>query len=760
MPIQSGDVKLLKSAVMADVPEGGGAPTGIAVADGVSNAIFPDISELERAGGRVSLRKLVAAVATDDQDLYFGSNLIVAEPPKDPLVAVTFFSSAQTFETRAQATSRVEQYLNRGPMLPGYLLENHVAGQRTIQLLHRPGVPAPNIGRTIVLVLAEETAQEQVQYVRVIAAEVQTRTFTEAGGGGEPVDFLADVVTLEISDALRHNWPGSPATRFFMPATGKTRVRDTIVADAGSYYGVAPLSAPAALGDVAVKATSVYSQLVPNARTETPALDQRPAAQRLLQLATSPRLIEVANTPHTMRIRVGQENRGFSWVQMLKPFPAPGTVIVSYMALGEWYTLQDDGAGGITGQGVGTVNYANGSISITLPVLPDTNTSIIFSWGEKTAYTNRAGQAGYRAPEFAWALPQAPVKPGSVVVTWISGNVLKTATDNGTGGFTGDASGEINYPAGQIFLRPTAMIDAGGEFNTAYTFSTQMTENFPGITPDAGGFALINLLEQPAPNSLTVRWVTVRNVTASSGSSEAVSKTESFTAPATTTVDKATSSWEITVNDQSASSPFIVAADPLVFKLQKINAPAINIAWRLMDFAYKNNGGVVADQAGLAALFTDAATSGTFSTAITGSSTSGTFTVQIATALVGLVERFTIQFKDSVTDSAIAACTIGSLSGTFLSGGNSGLPPADTERTADGVVAVPGMRKGGHHFNADGTAVAVYVVCEPLRDQIFGWVYNPPKQGIWQAWTDEDMAAGQKTLKSMAGIDVVYKIWK
>ena len=40
MPIQSGDVKLLKSAVMADVPEGGGAPTGLVIADGVSNAIF------------------------------------------------------------------------------------------------------------------------------------------------------------------------------------------------------------------------------------------------------------------------------------------------------------------------------------------------------------------------------------------------------------------------------------------------------------------------------------------------------------------------------------------------------------------------------------------------------------------------------------------------------------------------------------------------------------------------------------------------
>ena len=68
MPIQSGDVKLLKSAVMADVPEGGGAPTGNTIADGVSNAIFPDISELDRAGGRVNLRKSFVSVQTDDRD--------------------------------------------------------------------------------------------------------------------------------------------------------------------------------------------------------------------------------------------------------------------------------------------------------------------------------------------------------------------------------------------------------------------------------------------------------------------------------------------------------------------------------------------------------------------------------------------------------------------------------------------------------------------------------------------------------------------
>ena len=59
MPILTGDIKLVASQVMDDVPEGGGAPTATVITDGTSNAIFPDISELDRAGGRVNLRKVV-----------------------------------------------------------------------------------------------------------------------------------------------------------------------------------------------------------------------------------------------------------------------------------------------------------------------------------------------------------------------------------------------------------------------------------------------------------------------------------------------------------------------------------------------------------------------------------------------------------------------------------------------------------------------------------------------------------------------------
>ena len=64
MAILTGDIKLVASQVMLDVPEGGGAPTSNVIQDATSNAIFPDISELDRAGGRVNLRKVHVSVQT------------------------------------------------------------------------------------------------------------------------------------------------------------------------------------------------------------------------------------------------------------------------------------------------------------------------------------------------------------------------------------------------------------------------------------------------------------------------------------------------------------------------------------------------------------------------------------------------------------------------------------------------------------------------------------------------------------------------
>ncbi|MBN8527504.1 MAG: hypothetical protein J0M02_19395, partial [Planctomycetes bacterium] len=54
-------------------------------------------------------------------------------------------------------------------------------------------------------------------------------------------------------------------------------------------------------------------------------------------------------------------NRGYTYVKSLSPGPAPGSVSVDYLALGKWYRLADNGAGGLTGDdgvGSGMVDYA------------------------------------------------------------------------------------------------------------------------------------------------------------------------------------------------------------------------------------------------------------------------------------------------------------------------------------------------------------------------------------------------------------------
>lgn len=553
MTILEDDIKLLASRVMDDVPEGGGGPTGTVIPYGGSNAVFGDVTETARAGGNVSIRQVHMGVLTPTTDALMGANVILSRLPTDPNVSVSL-AKCSLFARRSEIAQAVANYLIQSVVWNGALLEDHVAGQKSIQIFHRPGTAVPDIGRTLVLSYQAGTSGERIQYVRVTRAETNRRTFTYSSGGGF-VDFDADVTKLDLSDSLRFNFPGSAPNREFANQAGKTIVRDTTVADAAEYYGAAPLAVAAALGDQSVKVASIYTQLVPNSRTETISLDQRPAAQRTLTLATSPRKITVGSAPHTTRLKVGQENRGFSWVNILKPFPAPNTIVISYMALGVWYTVTDDGAGALTGAGAGTVNYANGTIALTVPALPDVGSAIIFNWGEKSAFTNRTGQAGFRAPEYALKLDHAGIKPGTLTIQWTSGAVLRTATDNGTGALVGGAAvGEINYASGDLFIRPLHMPDAGAQFAIDYQWATITTKSVT-VSPDAGGFANIVLDTVPAAGSVTVQWTTVRNVSTSSGAS--ASGTASAKEAGSTTTYK----W---IKDPNYQPPVAITRVPII----------------------------------------------------------------------------------------------------------------------------------------------------------------------------------------------------
>ena len=558
MPILAGDVKLVASQVMDDVAEGGSAPTANVIVDGASNSLFNDISELDRAGGRVNLRKVFASIQTDTTDTYLGGNVIVSDPPSDPRVAVTIFATQEVFDRRTHARDRIEAYLNKGSMWNGYLLENHIAGQRSIQLFQRVGAELPTIGKTLFLVMNEGLANEYSQYVRITRIASETRTFSYGTGSGIQ-DYQAVVVSCDLSDALRYDFPGSPPDRLFTMATGKTRTRDTVVADAAKYCGVVKTTQPVAIGDVAASVSSVFTQLVPSAQTETPLLDLTAGgtSETLIEsdngtvsytsaaAFNSSTVLSVGNAiqPGTLSIsvsgatltdngghlmsgttvvgtvnygrgqialassastysgtktisfrpaaapirvadtagvRVDIESRSYNYILTIVPSPAPGTLQVSYRAQGKWYDLRDNGAGVLKGvspeYGVGTVSYTTGTVAVTLGALPDVGSEIVYAWGGKANYFNRASST-IAPPSVALQLTHAGVTPGSVTITWNDGTA-RSATDDGKGAISGNASGTINYQTGLIQITPTVLPASGQTYSVAYTWGPPNEEEF------------------------------------------------------------------------------------------------------------------------------------------------------------------------------------------------------------------------------------------------------------------------------------------
>ena len=235
MPIQSGDIKLVASKVMADVPEGGGGPTAVLIPDGGSNNIFRDISEQNRALGDVSIRKVFVHVRTPDTDSYLGANVIVAEPPDDPNVSITLVQVDDFYSQRSDIKNRLESYLAMGPVYAGYLFGDMFQGQRTVTICQREEAALPISGDTLVLRKYAGLPNEVVQFVRATAMTSTLRTFVDTSG-----PFQMRIVTVSIGDALEADFPGFNATRIdpdFEVQKARTQLFDAVVADAARYYG-------------------------------------------------------------------------------------------------------------------------------------------------------------------------------------------------------------------------------------------------------------------------------------------------------------------------------------------------------------------------------------------------------------------------------------------------------------------------------------------------------------------------------------------
>lgn len=466
MTINQGDIKLIKSQVMDDVPEGGGAPVAGTIEDGVSNAIFPDISELDRAGGRVNLRKVFPGVRTPNADGFYGMNVIVADPPDDPRVSVTLFTTGDFFDERSSAASRMEAYLAKGPTYSGLLFGDHIAGQMSVTMLQRSEVALPTVGDTLVLTKNLGLSNEFAQYVRLTKVTATERTFTDSQG-----DFKRMQVAMNISDVLGQDFPGFDAIRLdaAISYTGKTKINSTIVADAARYYGVVPLEEAAAINDFTVKAEGIYTQLVPSTRIEVPISDARmnQQVQPLVKAGESvERSISIAwTTTQAMFIGNGV---------------LPGSLSISRGGI----TITDKGGVLIdsTGTQVGTIDYSNGVARLstnvfgsssgthTLTFIPAFSASVVNKSipNVVTATTQRLN--------WTQTIDPAPAR-GTLQVSYRALGKWYVLQDDGSGALRGADStygaGSLNPTTGTVSVTLGALPDVGSA--VIYTYAEAIT---------------------------------------------------------------------------------------------------------------------------------------------------------------------------------------------------------------------------------------------------------------------------------------------
>lgn len=213
-------------------------------------------------------------------------------------------------------------------------------------------------------------------------------------------------------------------------------------------------------------------------------------------------------------IPISLGNRGFVYtLSLAEALPRPGTLVVSYLALGKWQEIRDPGNGDMVGEGAGTVAFGTGSVSLTLNALPDVGSSIIYAYvGQNDlAVTQRTGVSIAAKARADRTLPHQGLLPGSYTATYKVAGVTKTLTDSGNGTLSGNGgSGVINYAAGTVSMELLATPDAGSGITHSYEQGS-FTDTPLSVTSDGSGIASGTIPGAPLkPGSVQVGWVTRR----------------------------------------------------------------------------------------------------------------------------------------------------------------------------------------------------------------------------------------------------------
>lgn len=446
MAITQNDLEILKSEIMADTDDGGGLPTGIPVVDGVSNNLFPDVSDIDRLIGRVRLRKVSLAVKTANAELLQAARLLFTELPDNPNISVFAFKASSFSDRRSEAQNRIESYLAPGSKWSGHLLETQLAGQRVIQISLDKGDQIPSIDKPLVLVQNEGQSDEYYQYIRPTKVDVVERRFQRTVS--ETVTRI--VATVEFGDVLTKTFNGLTVPEFYQNASTTRRavLREARVADAAKYYSASRLAEPVtAMTTNQVKLESIYTQVVPSTQVETPLLQRDPVNQVPTQ-ARGDGMIAINQSVNIA------PNTAFN----LPSGVAVGTLLLNVGGVS--YQDRNGELARIGYSAVASINYGTGQITwynLNLGqqlVTGSYKPAVEYLRVAQTDYQTVGDGAGYNYVRELGVEPLA----GSTRVSYVSGGNVYNVHDDGRGSLIDDAGNGRGTILGKTVLLTTAAI--------------------------------------------------------------------------------------------------------------------------------------------------------------------------------------------------------------------------------------------------------------------------------------------------------------
>jgi len=451
MSITTDNLVFYKSERMTDNSDGGGRMTATQIVPNVENQIFDDISDVDRASGDVSIRKIYASVTSADTSKYLDAGVVVFKPPTDTAATVMAFSSGDFYDQHSDLQTLIEQTITRGSRWNGYLWGDHSIGQRAVVLWQLPDAALPSIGGR--LNLASSTANEFIWITGVAQA---TRTLSDDKG-----TYPINEITLEIAESLVNNYTGTEPTRYTPTSIPATQVYDTRYnADAVPLHGIMPLNAAANVGDYAVTVDSLYTPIIPTAFTETALADTTPGSGLRVLVKGNTNSISFA-----------------TFTQCVKPSASlylnspcyPGSLSIT----GGGSTLTDKGGNVLLGTTVvGTVDYVNGvaTFNDSCPNLGGASKTISFiPAAAPTRVANTFSTAVTISNQgFVWTTTLTPIPcPGSLSISYLANAKWYTLTDDGSGNLSGAdssyGSGKINFTSGTVTLTTGVKPDVGSE---------------------------------------------------------------------------------------------------------------------------------------------------------------------------------------------------------------------------------------------------------------------------------------------------------